>query len=242
LNAPRAITLDLDDTLWPVWPTIERAEQALQRWLQQHAPATAQRFPLERMRALRAQVAEAHPQLAHDFCEQRMISLRTALAESGDAPALAEAAFEAFFAERNRVDLYQDSLPALQRLAARLPLAALTNGNACIHRIGLSAHFRFSLGAREHGAAKPEPSIFHAACERLGFAPHEVLHVGDDPQMDVLGARRAGLQAVWINRREESWSHPERPDLEVRCLIELADWIEHPTPQAVRPQARSARA
>lgn len=226
LNDIRAITLDLDDTLWPVWPAIEAAERELQAWLEGNAPGTALMFPVERMRVLRSQVAEAHPHLAHDYCEQRMISLRTALAEGGDDPARAEEAFEVFFAARNRVELFADSLPALERLAARVPLAALTNGNACIHRIGLSAHFRFSLGAREHGAAKPESSIFHAACARLGLPPHQVLHVGDDPHMDVLGARRAGLPAVWINRRDEVWEHPERPDLEVRSLDELAAWLE----------------
>ena len=41
LSRIRAITLDLDDTLWPVWPTIHRAEQVLSDWLMQHAPATA---------------------------------------------------------------------------------------------------------------------------------------------------------------------------------------------------------
>eukprot|EP01036_Dinobryon_divergens_P044714 gene44713-59679_t len=40
----RAITLDLDDTLWPIWPTIGRAELALSAWLQQHAPTTASVF------------------------------------------------------------------------------------------------------------------------------------------------------------------------------------------------------
>lgn len=226
MNDIRAITLDLDDTLWPVWPAIEAAERELQAWLQQHAPGTARAYPIERMRALRAQVYEDHPHLAHDFCEQRMISLRIALSEGGEDPARADEAFEVFYAARNRVELYADSLPALQRLSARLPLAALTNGNACIHRIGLSAHFQFSLGAREHGAAKPSPCIFHAACARLGLAPHQVLHVGDDPHMDVLGARRAGLRAVWINRRDETWEHAETPDLEVRSLDQLVHWLE----------------
>ena len=41
LWTPQALTLDLDDTLWPIWPTIARAEQALQDWLRQHAPRTA---------------------------------------------------------------------------------------------------------------------------------------------------------------------------------------------------------
>jgi len=56
----RAITLDLDDTLWPIWPVIERAEQALHEWLEAHCPRTAARFPIVEMRALRASVADAH--------------------------------------------------------------------------------------------------------------------------------------------------------------------------------------
>lgn len=34
----RAISLDLDDTLWPIWPTIAKAEGVLLQWLAQHAP------------------------------------------------------------------------------------------------------------------------------------------------------------------------------------------------------------
>ena len=40
----QAITLDLDDTLWPIWPTIQRAEQALAAWLAERAPGAAAVF------------------------------------------------------------------------------------------------------------------------------------------------------------------------------------------------------
>ena len=40
----KAITLDLDDTLWPIWPTIERAEKSLDDWLGINAPMTAALF------------------------------------------------------------------------------------------------------------------------------------------------------------------------------------------------------
>jgi putative hydrolase of the HAD superfamily len=51
-----AITLDLDDTLWPVAPAIARAEAALDAWMQAHAPRAAVRWPLAERRALREQV------------------------------------------------------------------------------------------------------------------------------------------------------------------------------------------
>ncbi len=234
----RAITLDLDDTIWPIGPVILRAENALGEWLRAHAPRTAERFPLEAMRALRDEVAAEHPHLAHDFTRQRMIALERMLEAAGDDPALVQPAFDAFFAARCQVEHYDDSLDALDRLAAKVPLAALSNGNADLRRIGLMHVFTFQLGAREHGAAKPAASIFHAACTRLGCAPGEVLHVGDDIEMDVLGARRAGLRTCWVNRPDaggirRQWPEGEpRPDLEVDTLAALADWLDaatHPT-------------
>lgn len=229
-TAPRALSLDLDDTLWPIWPLIERAERALDAFLREHCPRTAQAWPIHRMRQLREQVAAEHPHLAHDFTTQRRISLHRAIEGAGDDPQHVDAAFEAFYAQRNAVEFYPDALAALGRLAARLPVAALTNGNADLARIGIQGHFRVFVSAREQGVAKPEASIFHATCERLGRAPHEVLHVGDDPLLDVHGARRAGLRTCWINRRRESWPLGlPRPDLEFATLAGLADWLDrHP--------------
>ena len=223
----RAITLDLDDTLWPIAPVVLRAETVLGQWLRRHAPRTAELFPLEAMRALRDEVAREHPHLAHDFTRQRLIALERMLTAAGDDVALAQPAFEAFFAARCDVVHYDDTVDALDRLAARVPLAALSNGNADLVRIGLMDRFAFQLGAREHGAAKPDPSIFHAACARLDVPPAHVLHVGDDIEMDVVGAHRAGLRSCWINRDGRTWPHAAlRPDLEFTDLAALADWLD----------------
>jgi len=50
------------------------------------------------------------------------------------------------------------------------------------------------------GTFKPRPELFAAACAALGAPPDEVLHVGDDPDADAVGAWAAGLMAVWLNR------------------------------------------
>jgi putative hydrolase of the HAD superfamily len=227
-----AITLDLDDTIWPIGPVIVRAETALGEWLRANAPRTAEHWPLEAMRTLRYEVEIEHPHLAHDFTQQRLITLERMLRAAGDDIGLAEPAFDAFFAARCDVTHYDDSLDALDRLAARVPLAALSNGNADLRRIGLMHVFRFQLGAREHGAAKPAASIFLAACEQLGCAPAQVLHVGDDVEMDIVGAARAGLRTCWINRADETgkrrrWPRTDlRPDLEFTTLTALADWLD----------------
>lgn len=227
----RAITLDLDDTLWPFAPIGARIDQVLHDWMRVHSPCTAERFPVAAMRALRERSFAENPHLHHDLSALRRLTLQQALAESGGDPALLEPAYEVFYAARNQVECYPDALDALARIAAKLPVAAVSNGNADLERIGLSHHFAFQLGSREHGAAKPEASIFHAACARLGIVPGEVLHVGDHIEMDVLGAARAGLRSCWLNRDAQPWPHPSlRPDLEFDTLTALADWLDaHPS-------------
>ena len=202
LQQVTAITLDLDDTLWPVRPTLVAAEKVLADWLRANAPATAQGTPPPAMLALRAEVAAEHPHWAHDLSAIRLETIRRALARHGDDPALAEVAFDVFFHARHDVTLYDDVLPGLERLAARYPLIAVSNGNAELHRVGLDRFFAGSVSARLHGVAKPDPSIFRAACVAAGAAPHQVLHLGDDLDTDVDGALAAGLHAGWICRAD----------------------------------------
>jgi putative hydrolase of the HAD superfamily len=229
--APKALSLDLDDTLWPIWPVIERAELALAAFLRERCPRTADKYPIALMRELRERIALEHPQFAHDFTRQRKLSLQHALRSAGDDEVHAEDAFDAFYRARNLIEFYPDALAALDRLAARWPIAALTNGNADLAQIGIADRFTVFVAAREAGHAKPDAPIFHATCERLGLAPHQVLHVGDDPLLDVAGANWAGMRTCWINRREETWpSELPAPDLEFTTLEALADWLDarHP--------------
>lgn len=220
----KAITLDLDDTLWPIAPAIERAERALHAWFMDHAPEVAHRYDVRALRELRDQVAQQHPQWAHDFTRVRHHSLQLALRECGHDEALADAAFEAFFKVRNELELFEEVDEALAALAARYPLLALSNGNADLQLAGVAHHFSGGmLSARGFGVGKPDPRIFHEACRRLGCAPAEVLHVGDDWTLDVLGARSAGLQAAWLCRDAAGEPPEVRADVWViRDLGELA--------------------
>ncbi len=196
-----AITLDLDDTLWPMAPTLQRAEASLQAWLRQHAPATVAAHDRSAWLALRRAVVQDRPDWAHDLSALRQETIRRALLAAGDDPALAGTAFEVFFEERQRVALFADVLPALARLAARWPVVALSNGNADVQRVpGLGRFFHAALSARDLGLAKPAPAVFAAACQRAGALPAHTLHVGDDAALDVDGALAAGLQAAWVRR------------------------------------------
>lgn len=219
----RALTLDLDDTLWPIAPTIARAETVLHAWLAREAPATAAAFDILALRAQRDEVSRSRPDIAHDFSAVRRESLRLSLLAAGDDEALADAAFEVFFDARHELELYPEVADAIERLARRYPLFALSNGNAEIARTTLGRWFSGAVSARELGVGKPDPRIFHEACRRLGCEPAQVLHVGDDLELDVLGARAAGLQTFWL-RREPGAPHPDAIDVvSVACLKTLAE-------------------
>ena len=196
----RAITLDLDDTLWPSRPVLLHAEQALTAWLREHAPATLAAMTPQRRRELREGLLAEHPRRSHDVSFLRRESLRHAMRAAGDDHRRADEAFEVFLAARQQVTLYDDVAPVLTRWATRYRVIALTNGNADVARVGLGAYFHAVVAAHEFDVGKPDPLIFLHACRAAGVEPAEVLHVGDDLELDVLAARAAGLQAAWVRR------------------------------------------
>ncbi|MES2511137.1 MAG: HAD family hydrolase [Pseudomonadota bacterium] len=226
LSLVKAITLDLDDTLWPVWPVIERAEKALEAWLSERAPMTAALFSNPQVRnEIREHIVRTRPELKHNMSAIRREAIRLALYRSKENPLLAEQGYDVFFAERNRVTLFDDALGSLAFLAERFPMVALSNGNADITRIGIDHFFRASISAQAFGAAKPDPRIFVAAAGAVDTQPQNVLHIGDDAMLDVLGALNVGMQTVWVNRADYVWKHEEQPHLSVTSLTELCDLI-----------------
>ncbi len=216
--APRVISLDLDDTLWPVAPVIAAAEQALFGWLEVRCPQSVTGHSVESMRALRARVAAQFPDRSHDLTFLRRQALveqfaaaGVGAAGAGHAQSLADEALEVFLAARNRVEFYSDVRPSLVRLRASYRLIAVSNGNADLKRCGIGDLFDGHVTAIAAGAAKPDARIFEALKRMAGVSAAQVLHVGDDPLADVVGAMRAGMQAVWLNRESRRWPEELAP-------------------------------
>jgi HAD superfamily hydrolase (TIGR01509 family) len=218
----RILSFDLDDTLWPVAPVIAAAEESLFSWLREHYPRAARGHSVESMRALRARAAEQFPTMNHDLTFLRRHALAQQFLAAGHTESLADEAMEVFFTARNRVDLYADVRPALTRLRARYRLYAVSNGNADIERCGIGDLFEGHITARTAGAAKPDARIFAQLLVVAGASAAETLHIGDDPLADVVGAARAGIPAVWLNRDSREWpGHLEPPMRTVMTLAEL---------------------
>src|SRR4051812_37426256 len=218
----RAICFDLDNTLWDVWPVIRRAEQAVYDFLAERYPKAVADMTLEGMRDARVRVSLDYPHMAHDFSFLRRQALLEQAAACGYEPRMSDEAFEVFLAARNEVQLYPDVPDALARLHRRYRLFTASNGNADLKRIGLAHLFERTVAARDVGALKPDRIVYRKVLEGTDLLPAEVLFVGDDPELDVEGARRVGMQPVWINRIEAIWpEHLESPVHSVTSLTEL---------------------
>lgn len=222
MNSIRAICFDLDNTLWDVWPVIRRAEQAMYDFLVARYPQAVAQMTIESMREARVRVALEHPQMAHDFSFLRKQALRQQAQTCGYTESMAEEAFDVFLNARNDIELYADTRPALTLLRQRYRLFSASNGNADLAKVGLAHFFERSVAAREVGALKPDPVVYLKVIEGTDLAPHEVMFVGDDPEHDVDGARRAGMLPVWINRDDAVWPQTlELPLHSIKSLQEL---------------------
>lgn len=223
----KAVLFDLDDTLWPILPVLQQAEITLHDWLAIHAPEVAQRFSIEMLRQRREVLMQANPRYQIDLWALRHATLTQAFQHVNLALDLSKVdqAMTVFADARNAVTPFDDVAPVLAQLNQRVMLGSISNGFADLQAIGLAHHFQVSIAAHTFGRAKPDPLIFHTACEALGVAPSEAVYVGDDLTLDVDGAQRAGLRGVWINRFERNLPQHARPDAVCTTLHELDHWL-----------------
>ena len=101
--------------------------------------------------------------------------------------------------------LFDDVAPALAGLQERgLRLSVTSNWDErlvpLLRALGLHDHFETCTVSREVGLHKPSRGVFHHTCDRLGLAPHQVLHIGDSTREDLDGALAAGLKGLRIDR------------------------------------------
>jgi putative hydrolase of the HAD superfamily len=230
----RAISFDLDETLWPLHPVIVDAETAFYQWLQDHCPRLTARYSVEQLRERRIDVVRNRPELRSDVTRSRSEGLRLALIDCGYTGEECESAMQVFQHARNQVRPYEDVAPALADLSFHYRLASVTNGNADINATALGHYFDCTLAATLELPAKPAPDMFAQACRELGVRPEALLHIGDNPETDIDGAREFGCRTAWIRRGELSWPEGlQGPDIVLDDLHQLVA-LAPPLPGADR--------
>lgn len=113
------------------------------------------------------------------------------------------------------------ALARLRRAGARLGVVSNSDGRVgeALEAAGLRTYFDVVVDSADAGVEKPDPRIFLLALEQLGIAPAEALHVGDVREVDVAGARRAGLAAALVGPGAVG-------DAEVRAAATVADLVD----------------
>lgn len=202
LSPVSVLSFDLDDTLYDNKPVLAAAEAAMLGALAQHAPLT-QHTDSEFWWQQRRLLAKAKPDIRHDIGRWRLLGIEAGLVSLGlvqcEAADIAELAYAAFLTARTRISLTPAITQLLSELAQRYKLIAITNGNACIDKMGIGSLFEFSLQAGPDGRMKPYADLFLNAAARLQVTPAQILHIGDSHRADVMGALSAGCQAAWLD-------------------------------------------
>lgn len=125
--------------------------------------------------------------------------------------------------------LYDDVLPTMKMLKEQsLIMGLLTNLDRDMKplcsRLGLDPYLSFIVTSGEVGVDKPHPSIFQAALRQAGVDASGALHVGDQYQNDVVGARGAGIRPILIDRQDVFSEISDCPRI---CrLPQLADYLD----------------
>lgn len=230
-NMLKLITLDLDNTLWDVTPTIIAAEKTLVGWMQQEIPSVLPHYQKDALMHLRKQFVQEFPDKAHFPTDMRKYILRHCFQQAGIAPSdldpTVEAAFSVFIHARNQVTLFPETLDILSHLSTHFDVIALSNGNADLSMIGIDHFFKAHFSAESVGKAKPDPTMFHNALATSQCAAHESLHVGDHPIEDIETARALGFNTVWFNENNQQASHLCQPTQTIHHLDSLIPLIDN---------------
>jgi putative hydrolase of the HAD superfamily len=236
-DLPRALLLDMDDTILDDSATVEKC------WSRVCAEFAGAAGVAEG--ALRAAVraekdwfwadGERHRAGRLDLDGARTAIVAGALRRLGREPDGVASTVARAYAEHRRLACrpFPGALEALAAFRARgARLALITNGASAVQRekiarFGLAPFFDGIFIEGELGFGKPDERVFRSALAAVGAEPRDAWVVGDNLEWEIVPAKRLGMGAVWVDSRGRSLKIPRppsdaRPDRVVRAIAELA--------------------
>lgn len=201
-----AVLFDLDDTLYDHQHAIRAAlaEVALEepRLLHGGLEALLARYG-EALEDVHPHVVAGRISYAEARVERYRRLLEWAEADVSLATELADVQFEAY---RRHERLVPGAEGLIEALTARgLALGIVSNSTrdeqfGKLSRLGVDGCFHAVVVSGDHGISKPDPRLFDIALRALKVPALEAAFVGDRWDIDVLGARAAGMRPIWLNR------------------------------------------
>jgi len=222
----KVISFDLDDTLWPCYPTIIRAEKKLYQWLGQNVSVVTGCYSEQQLMQKRQMLMQQRSDLSHDLTALRLLFFDQLAVEFELEKDWIEPAFDVFYQARQQVTLFDDVKPVLDELSKQFRLVSLTKGNADRVKTGIAHWFEHSINSIDIGQSKSEPAIYQHVQRLANIDAQQMVHIGDDPVNDVAGAKKAGIHTIWLNRGEKQWPLEDiQPDATISRLHELPEVI-----------------
>lgn len=140
---------------------------------------------------------------------------------------------EMYVAEQQKITLFPEMEELLEKLAGQgRQLGVLTNGEEGHQAMKIK---QLEIGrwipemsifiSGSYGHAKPKREIFEIVEQRLGLDKANTVYIGDSFEKDIVGAKQAGWQAIWMNHRKRNLPADTafKPDKEVYSAGELLE-------------------
>ena len=229
----RAVLFDLDDTLFD-----HRASAAVALRRLQDAHQCFRAAPFDDVERAHATLLEAlHPEVVSGRlgmdearCERfRRLFERFGVAADPDRCDEAAGKYRRDYLDSRRATAGAAALLAAVRSRARVGIVSnnlLQEQREKLEHIGLAPNVDVLIVSEDAGISKPDPGIFNIALDALGAQPAEAVMVGDSWSADVIGARAAGIRAVWFNPDRLPAPEPGLGVAELHALEPTADTLE----------------
>ena len=236
LTEVKAVSFDLDDTLYSNKPIMQAIEQKMIAYFAR-LPALKKAeinqqsiFDTKFWSQFRRQAILKQPDLAHDVVRVRLVTYHLGFLSLGlvndVAQQQAQAALDHFISLRSDFTIPKESEELLANLSQKYPLIAISNGNVDTKTLGISQYFQhiYHAGWQTDGRLlkqKPVTDMFMLACSHLALQPSQILHVGDCGRADIEGALRAGCQAAWLSCYDVGKPITVLPHVELNNIVQL---------------------
>jgi HAD superfamily hydrolase (TIGR01549 family) len=232
----KAISFDLDDTLYYNKPVMQIAEQKMRAHFSENVlpllPESKRALFLDgkfwlafRLLALQQQ-NELHDDVTALRLKTYVLGFSALGLSQKQVQQQTDLAMQCFTLARSDFGVDKTIQQLLAQLTQKVPLAAISNGNVDTKQIGIDHYFRYVVQAGNGIKQKPHPSIFHLVSDQLNIKPEQLLHVGDCGQADVYGAIAAGCQVAWLPLYKVGKPLTVLPHIELSDVTELGQLFD----------------
>lgn len=200
-NSIAVIGFDLDDTLWSIDPTIQKANAKTWEFLCEQAPELKTISLKESLTSITPNIPKKYQ---HQITQARIYLMSEQLLSVGvparKAEAIADQAMKVFLNYRHQLTFFDGAIECLQVLSRDYQLASISNGNANVSRIPeISDLFDFSINAENINSSKPEPDMFFKTLEHFKCKASQMVYVGDSIEHDIIPTQKLGIPSIWMN-------------------------------------------